>query len=596
MLHYFRSITRLVLVCCVLFAFSATGTLSVNAARFVEVNSINSAGNAVVAGPVLKVRERDVLSARVRSTDGVAFVRVKLVFNSLVVNPDIRDFLNINTFRSEINEDNEAVEIWTGNLSVPLPVRGSRKKVPRAISFKIPIDFNGQQSVNYNIYCVDAFGNTVAKFELPTITARNIVPNLLPLSSDVVELPSTGRELTDDQQAIVDMVKEAIFQDPTLLIKSSSVPGITTNPRNPGSYVLAIPNRKQIVRDVKHKRGTTIIQGSGTGGFGGVILGIGTLTDRAAFDGSDAGVGFFINDPVNGSELSVKQDGFGNWLSIPFGIGPQGPPGPPGPPGPAGTAGSSGPPGVTVLAACQDGNDNDADGLTDFPADPGCTNQFDNNETDPVTACNDGIDNDSDGVTDFPADIGCTSLGDNNEQNPACSDGVDNDGDTLIDFNAGGGGDPGCTTLLDNNETDPAVPPPPPSPPSTFTFFETLNLTNDPGQPVVSSAQNTNNINGITTTVLTDLRISNSTTTQEVFMTVNGNLLETFAYTGTPAVNLNLGVDGINQASALQTTQGYRVWIENLGGGDFRLRVQSTPKGGFLFNQELTVRFQGNII
>ncbi|HWC27498.1 MAG TPA: hypothetical protein VG474_13000, partial [Solirubrobacteraceae bacterium] len=33
---------------------------------------------------------------------------------------------------------------------------------------------------------------------------------------------------------------------------------------------------------------------------------------------------------------------------------------------------------------CSDGIDNDLDGKTDFPADPGCRNRQDNNETDPA--------------------------------------------------------------------------------------------------------------------------------------------------------------------------------------------------------------------
>lgn len=52
-------------------------------------------------------------------------------------------------------------------------------------------------------------------------------------------------------------------------------------------------------------------------------------------------------------------------------------------------------------------------------------------------ACNDGIDNDTDGLIDFPADPGCTSVTDTSEDNAAlaqCSDGLDNDGDGKIDF------------------------------------------------------------------------------------------------------------------------------------------------------------------
>ena len=44
-----------------------------------------------------------------------------------------------------------------------------------------------------------------------------------------------------------------------------------------------------------------------------------------------------------------------------------------------------------ALAQCEDGIDNDADGLTDFPADPGCIDALDNDETDPPPVPTDGI-------------------------------------------------------------------------------------------------------------------------------------------------------------------------------------------------------------
>jgi myo-inositol-hexaphosphate 3-phosphohydrolase len=71
--------------------------------------------------------------------------------------------------------------------------------------------------------------------------------------------------------------------------------------------------------------------------------------------------------------------------------------------------------------------------------------------------CSDGADNDGDGKTDFPEDPGCTEANDNIEADaapvPQCSDLSDNDGDAQIDFPA----DPGCTDLLDNDETDPVT-------------------------------------------------------------------------------------------------------------------------------------------
>ena len=77
--------------------------------------------------------------------------------------------------------------------------------------------------------------------------------------------------------------------------------------------------------------------------------------------------------------------------------------------------------------------------------------------------CGDGIDNDGDGKTDYPADPGCDSLGDDTEANPAtppvCADGMDNDTDTLVDWP----NDFGCTAASGTSEvfcateTDPAT-------------------------------------------------------------------------------------------------------------------------------------------
>jgi hypothetical protein len=66
-------------------------------------------------------------------------------------------------------------------------------------------------------------------------------------------------------------------------------------------------------------------------------------------------------------------------------------------------------------------------------------------------ACNDGIEDDGDGLTDYPNDPGCASAGDLDERSPAlvCDDGADNDGDTLVDFPA----DTGCSSPLDATET-----------------------------------------------------------------------------------------------------------------------------------------------
>jgi hypothetical protein len=63
-------------------------------------------------------------------------------------------------------------------------------------------------------------------------------------------------------------------------------------------------------------------------------------------------------------------------------------------------------------AACNDGLDNDGDGVADYPNDPGCSSTSDTDETDtcPGTGCpvcSDGIDNDADGQIDYPDDPSC---------------------------------------------------------------------------------------------------------------------------------------------------------------------------------------------
>ena len=53
------------------------------------------------------------------------------------------------------------------------------------------------------------------------------------------------------------------------------------------------------------------------------------------------------------------------------------------------------------LPDCGDGIDNDGDGLSDHPDDPGCDDEGDASERSPLLVCDDGIDNDADGGTDF---------------------------------------------------------------------------------------------------------------------------------------------------------------------------------------------------
>ena len=102
---------------------------------------------------------------------------------------------------------------------------------------------------------------------------------------------------------------------------------------------------------------------------------------------------------------------------------------------------------------CNDGLDNDGDGLIDYPFDPGCYSLTDLDEANPLptVACNDGLDNDGDGLIDHPDDPGCFSLADpdeNNSQLTQCSDGIDNDADGSIDFPS----DSGCSSHSDDDE------------------------------------------------------------------------------------------------------------------------------------------------
>ncbi|MDB4959211.1 MAG: cell surface receptor domain protein [Myxococcales bacterium] len=109
------------------------------------------------------------------------------------------------------------------------------------------------------------------------------------------------------------------------------------------------------------------------------------------------------------------------------------------------------------MPQCSDGIDNDADGMIDFPADPGCTAADDDSEDSSAQPqCNDGRDNDNDGKIDYPADPGCFAAQQDDETDdcpagpgcPQCSDGMDNDGNGQIDFP----NDIGCTAASDNDE------------------------------------------------------------------------------------------------------------------------------------------------
>ena len=72
---------------------------------------------------------------------------------------------------------------------------------------------------------------------------------------------------------------------------------------------------------------------------------------------------------------------------------------------------------ATVPDACSNQTDDDGDGLTDYPFEPGCDSPEDTDETDPsaAPACGNGSDDDGDGLTDYPSDLGCSAASDTNE-------------------------------------------------------------------------------------------------------------------------------------------------------------------------------------
>jgi hypothetical protein len=73
---------------------------------------------------------------------------------------------------------------------------------------------------------------------------------------------------------------------------------------------------------------------------------------------------------------------------------------------------------------CSDGLDDDGDGLTDYPNDPGCTDAQDPDERGPSFECDNGIDDDLNGQSDYPNDMGCTNAMDALESTPPVGTGL----------------------------------------------------------------------------------------------------------------------------------------------------------------------------
>ena len=106
-----------------------------------------------------------------------------------------------------------------------------------------------------------------------------------------------------------------------------------------------------------------------------------------------------------------------------------------------------------VAPQCSDGIDNDTDGLSDFPNDPGCETPADDSEVTPtpIPSCANNVDDDGDGLFDFGEDPDCDSASDDYEL-PACRDTLDNDGDGRTDFEGAGLSDQECSCANDPTE------------------------------------------------------------------------------------------------------------------------------------------------
>ena len=81
------------------------------------------------------------------------------------------------------------------------------------------------------------------------------------------------------------------------------------------------------------------------------------------------------------------------------------------------SAGMHGCTGISDIHLCNDGIDNDGDGFSDYPEDPGCARL---SRADEAPPCNDGLDNDGDQRFDFPLDPGCSSAWDLTELDRTC--------------------------------------------------------------------------------------------------------------------------------------------------------------------------------
>jgi len=104
------------------------------------------------------------------------------------------------------------------------------------------------------------------------------------------------------------------------------------------------------------------------------------------------------------------------------------------------------------VGLARDGNDFLALFVQSFAGDPGSI-YFTRLALEPD--CSDGEDNDGDGLVDYPADPGCFNA-EIYTENPKCDDDLDNDGDGTIDWDGGAGmgtPDPQCAKAYQDRET-----------------------------------------------------------------------------------------------------------------------------------------------
>jgi 3-phytase len=77
---------------------------------------------------------------------------------------------------------------------------------------------------------------------------------------------------------------------------------------------------------------------------------------------------------------------------------------------------------ATPPGACTNGADDDGDGETDYPNDPGCLYPYSSSE---APQCSDGADNDADGLADFGSDPDCRAAWDTREAAGGCGLGAE---------------------------------------------------------------------------------------------------------------------------------------------------------------------------